>query len=340
MQTVDHCSRAEGVGVAYHPFLHDTLLQCSGLFDFVELPLDLYMDAARSALLDPGQRRLQQIVAARPCVWRGTALSLGTVGPDDKTTFPPSVIRRIRTLLELAGSEYYTDTIGFRTESFGPMLAMTFAPDAARWIVARQAAACDALGLPVRLSLPSSDCAVPATGSDCVAFLACIASHGGTDFVLDAADFGGSLERELAERLPRGHVAALSISSAGAPGWETLEAVAKHIPTHSVILRRDRQLFPLDTIAPDITRAARLIADAAPRTPTVTATASAPDVSALALLRDYQSAPAADEAAQHGRKAAAEVWQNWRTQVDDMYKAQQIMALMARGTGPRASWSP
>ena len=340
MQSVDHRSRAEGVGVAYHPFLHDTLLQCSELFDFVELPLDLYMDAARSALLDPGQRRLQQIVAAKPCVWRGTALSLGTVGTNDMTAFPTHVVRRIRTLLELAGSEHYTDAIGYRTESFGPVQAMPFTQDAARWIAARQAAACDALGVPVRLSLPRPVFAASPSGLDRAAFLAGIASYGGSDFILDATDFAGTPQRELTDRLPDAHVAALSISSDGAPDWDMLEAFAEAIRARTIILRRDRQLFPLDTIAPAITRAASLLSSTAPHLPPVRPSASPPDAAALALLRAFQSTPAGDATAQTCRRTAAESWQNWRTQIDDIHKARQILALMARGATSRPPRNP
>ena len=233
----------------------------------------------------------------------------------------------------MAGAEHYTDTIGFRTAGFGPMQPMPHTPEAAGWIATRQAAASDALGVPVRLCLPNPGIAAPAPALDRAAFLAGIAACGGTGFVVDAAGFAGTSPRELAGCLPGAHVAALSISSAGAPGWEMLAALAKTIRPRSIVLRRDRQLFALDTIAPEIERAARLVASAAPPPAPACAHASAPDLSAL---RAYQAAVASEAAVPDGK---AQSWQNWRSQVDDRYKTQQIMALMAKGANPRAPWS-
>ena len=345
MQTADNASRAAGVGIAYHPFLHDILLECSALFDFVELPLDLYVDTARSALLDPGQRRLSQIAGTKPCVWRGTALSLGTVGPTGADGFPAHLVRSIRALLTMTGSDRYTDSIGFHPAGSGPLQAMPRTEQAARWIAFRQAAAQDALGVPVLLGLPSK---AAADGMEVASFLSCVTVHGGGGFVLDATDLaaaaltGGALPGDVVASLPAARVAGLSVSGAAVPGWQMLHALADRIQPASIVLRRDRQLFPQDTIGPDIARARQLVV--APGRQQVRAapvTAPAPCPEDLALLRQQQSALVGDDVA---RSVSTQAWQNWRTQVDDLYKAQQIMALMSRGANqgatPPAPWRP
>jgi len=105
---------AEGVGLGYHPFHHAALLARAHAFDFIELPLDLYLDAARAALLDPMDARLREITAGKPCVWRGSALSLGSVERAGEPTPDPRVVERIQLLMQRTGAGSYSDRIGFR----------------------------------------------------------------------------------------------------------------------------------------------------------------------------------------------------------------------------------
>ena len=363
MDAADPRSRAEGVGISYHPFLHDFLLDHSNLFDFVELPLDLYADPARSALLDPGQLRLQRIATEKRCVWRGSALSLGTPEPGGDPRFPSFAIRKLRQLLEVAQAAHLTEVIGFRTAKHGPLNALPFTPAAARWIAVRQAAACEALGMPVLLALPDAAAGAPGTGLDGVAFLGLIAAHGGTGFVVDAADLGSAGGRaEPPGCLPSAGVAALCVSSDDAAAWDSAAAWARHIRPRRIVLRRDRQLFPLTTITRDLRRAALLLAEPASAAhigadPASQAreVSSWPGVSQPSTPYSGDAAPAAiaypgPDGARSGQQGAAPLcgaaqddgttaslsWQNWRTQVDDMHRAQQIAALLARGGASRA----
>ncbi len=347
MQTADTYSRAAGVGVAYHPFLHDYLLGHCDLFDFIELPLDLYLDTARAALLDPEQMRLKRIIAAEPCVWRGSALSLGTVQPGGEAAFPPYLVQAMRRLLAHAP---YTDVIGFGgagAKQFGAPQAMPVTAAAAGWIAVRQQEARAALGSDVLLALPSPATAEPSTGLDCADFLGLLAQHGGTGFVVDATQF--LLSGAAPDRLPASHVAALSISSDREADWDMLAALAAHTAPQTIVLRRDRQLFPLDTIGRDLLRAAKLLAPPCSPRASLAAPVEAADPAGLAELHAYQCALAGwlerpdtampsngPDPEQAAWMAAAQSWQNWRSQVDDMHKAQQIAAFMAKDAGPRA----
>ena len=344
METLGHRSPADGVGVAYHPFLHDYLLDSRALFDFVELPMDLYLDEARSGLLDPGQRRLRQVTGAVRCTWRGSALSLGAVPPSGAPAFPPHTVRRICGLLALAPHAPYTEAVGVRAAG-GPLHAVALTPAVARCAAARQAAACEALGVPVRLCLPREAVAAPAgedgAGLDAAGFLALVAACGGTSFVLDTADLAGAEPHDAARRLAGVPIAALSVSSDDPAAWDALAVLAGHLAPGAVVLRRDRQLFPLETIGRDLSRAAGLLSSAAPRTPAGPLAPSDPRSSLSGTARAPPTGPAHTPDAVPDSSPA---WRHWRKEVDDMHKGQQIMALMSgagmSGAGPRPPGSP
>ncbi len=322
MTLMDRPGCAEGVGVMYHPFLHDYLLERAELFDFIELPLDLYTDAARSALLDPGQARLRQVIAAKPCAWRGSALSLASVPLDGEPAFPPYTVQTIRRLLEMTPAACCTEVMGYRSQGQTTPYPVPFTAAAANWIARRQAEAQAALGVPVQLALPSSGGGANATGWDGIAFLDLISAHGATGIVVDAGD---------GDTLPASHVAALSLSSDDALAWDRLVALAAHVKPRTIVLCRNRQLFPLDTIERDLRRARSLIAEPGhqpQRTDTVTPS-DRPDSESLATLRSYPV---------EAGTGATDSWRNWRNQVDDMHKAQQIAALMSRGGGAAPPW--
>ena len=90
----------EGVGFSYHPLLHEALLEARLEFDFVEIGLDHYVDCARFALLDSEESRLREITEARPCIWRGSVLSLGSVETVDDASSDPRLVDLIRALIE------------------------------------------------------------------------------------------------------------------------------------------------------------------------------------------------------------------------------------------------
>ena len=329
METLGHRSPTEGVGVAYHPFLHDYLLGSRALFDFIELPMDLYLDEARSGLLDPGHRRLREVTGAVRCTWRGSALSLGAVPPSGAPAFPPHTVRRIRGLLALAPHAPYTEAVGVRAAG-GPLHAAALTPAAARCAAVRQAAACEALGVPVRLCLPRGAAApagMDAAGMDAVGFLALVAAHGGAGFVLDTADLAGAEPHDAARRLAGVPITALSVSSDDPAAWDALAVLAGHLAPGTVVLRRDRQLFPLETIGRDLSRAAGLLSG--------TASGTLPGLAAPHDPHPALPVAGAPLAGPVDAPDASPAWRHWRKEVDDMHKAQQIMALMS-GAGP--SW--
>ena len=347
MNTLERSARAEGVGLTYHPFLHDALLSQIDAYDFVELPLDLYADPARSDMLDPGGARLRQIAAAKPCVWSGGALSLGSV----EDAVPDWLTSRIRQLIEQTGALRCTETIGFRRldgQDTGLSHALPFTETAARWIAARRDAASAALGVPVALRLAPQTLAGTPTAWTEADFLHRVASLG-ADLAVDVADLaalaatGAATPETMAHRLPGAAISTITLAAEHAAEWDLLATLLAATNAGTIVLRRDRTPFPLDTIAADARRAAAILAQSVERTPSPATPPSpmhAPE-DGLAALRTDQAAfiayvsdpspgsvpsalagvPEADLAALALR---VQSWQNWRMQVDDTHKAKQI----------------
>jgi uncharacterized protein (UPF0276 family) len=338
-------------------------------YDFIELPLDLYIDPAQSALLDPRDARLREIAAARPCIWRGSVLSLGSVERPGDPAPDPRVIDRIRLLMERAGTTRYCDVIGFRGldgRDLGAPQSLPRTNSAARWVAARYTAACDALGHRFLLQPAGCSVATPCSGGDHAAFLRRVVSLAGCELLLSAADLDrmatetGVDPAEMARHLPDGSIAMLATSGIDEAEWALLSRLASVSAARAIIIRRTHDLFPLDVIVECAHRARNVLAQGrrtmASRAETEsggTAELLDDDPDGLAGLRCHESelidfclnpatAPTAPSLA--GMTPAVETrlasqlrpWQVWRERIADTYKAQQIARFLAEDTGHHA----
>jgi hypothetical protein len=281
-------------------------------------------------LLDPQDVRLQEIAAATRCTWRGTVLSLGSA----ESAFSPALIRRIRDLLELTRAGSYTDVVGFRRLNgcdLGHAQAMPCSAAAAALVAARQAEASQMLGLNVTLA-PVRRAVAPPAALDESGLLKSIASACEARFALDA----GRPVAGLA-----GRVATIDVAGQDEAAWAELPALTRHFTPRAIVVRRNQALFSPHTLVQDAARAAAAVE------PTRSAAeAIAPDE--LAALYAYQAAfigyfhsdegrpvpPELDHMADDTRTALAcelRQWRNWRKQMADAHKTQQIAAFLMRG---------
>ena len=351
---------AEGVGLSYHPFLHEALIARLDVYDFVELPLDLYIDPAQSALLDPTGARLRDVAAARPCVWRGSALSLGSVERPDDPAPDPRVIDRIRLLMAGAGTTRYSDVIGFRHlegRDLGVPQSLPRTDAAARWMAVRVTAAHDALGHPFLLQPAACSIATPRAGSDHAAFLRRVTSLAGCQLLLDVADWerdatqDGVDPTELISRLPHESVAMLATSGGDEAEWSLLSQLAAATATRAIVIRRTRDLFPLDAIEEAAHRARGILAQTRRPVaqPPVTTDPLDDDPDGLAALRTHQTAlidaclgmaPAAPPGSLGDIATTVEAtlatalrpWQVWHERIADTHKAHQVAQFLAADT--------
>ena len=336
---------AEGVGLSYHPFLHEVLIARVDHYDFVELPLDLYIDPAQSALLDPKDARLLEIAAARPCIWRGSALSLGSVEVPNDPAPDPRVIDRIRQLMERVGTTHYSDMIGFRGlegRDLGVPQSLPFTESAARWMAARYVAARDALGHSFLLQ-PVGD----ASGHAHAAFLRRVVSLADFALLLNVADLEcvatetGVDPAEMANRLPLERISVLALSGTHENEWALLSELVAATAVRSIIIRRTRDLFPLDAIV-DAARRARNVLGGERRPMTKQPESAEPlddDPNGLATLRSQQNA-LIDLCLGHTEPAEKMMlashlrpWQVWHERIADTHKARQIAQFLAEDTG-------
>jgi uncharacterized protein (UPF0276 family) len=349
----------EGVGVSYHPFLHETILTRREAFDFIELPLDLYADPAWSALLDPHDARLAEIAAAKPCCWRGSTLSLGSVERIGDPAHDAGLIARIRDLMATTRATFCCEAIGFRRLGkldLGRPQSLPFTETAARWIAARYAAACDGLGYPVLLQLRAATNPTPRRDWNAANFLCRIADIADCRLVLDVADIArlaadaGLDAGDLANGMPVERVAVLVTSGEREEDWALLSTMLALSAARAVVIQAGRNIFPVARIIDAARRAADALADRERRPPAPARPSEPPgrdDPAELSALRAWQSewvaycsdpsspsVPASlTDVAEPARAAlavAAQSWQNWRAQVGDMHKAQEIMRFLAQ----------
>jgi uncharacterized protein (UPF0276 family) len=324
----------EGVGLGYHPFLHEALIARIDACDFIELPLDLYIDPAQSALLDPTHARLRDIAAARPCVWRGSALSLGSVERLDDPAPDPFVIERIQRLVDRTGAAHCSDVIGFRRldgRDIGVPQALPFTESAAGWMATRFTAACDALGHSLSLQPVIVS---PHSGNDPTDFLRRVVALAGCDLVLDVTDLDRIASATIS-RLPYGHVTMLACSGTSEAEWTLLSQLAAVTPARAIVIRRTRDLFPLDAIVSAADRARDVLAQKRhpAAEPSVGPLADEPD--GLAALRSYEARLIDSwlgegvQAAETSLATRSRAWQAWGERVAATHKAQQIAQFLA-----------
>jgi len=327
-----------GIGISYHPFLHDAILATPDAFQFIELPLDLYIDPARAGLFDPSGERLRDIAAARPCVWQGSALSLGSVENPNDPAPDPRVIDRIRHLMDRTQATLYTDRIGFRrlgARDLGLPQGMPYIAAAASWIAARAAAARAALGHDI--ALQHCRAAVPAPHANAGYFLSEIAALTGCGLAVDVADMA---DDDVAER-PPGAITTLITAADSDAAWTQLAHVAAQTAPAAIVIRRTSGFYPLSAIFDAARRAAALLGPHRTHAPAAR-TASpvpTPDLADLASLHaeqrdliEYCLAPPAEDAAASATQALAarvQSWHIWRQRLADTHKAQQIAQFLA-----------
>lgn len=331
-------------------------------YDFIELPLDLYIDPAQSALLDPGDARLREIAAARPCIWRGSVLSLGSVERPGDPAPDPRVIDRIRLLMQRAGATRYCDVIGFRSldgRDLGVPRSLPRTNAAARWIVARYIAACEALGNRILLQPAACSAATPGPGGAHAGFLRQVVALAGCELSLSTANLDpiatetGADPAEIASSLPSGCIAMLTTSGTDDAEWALLSQLAAVSAARAIVIRRTHNLFPLDVIVECAHRARRILAEERRVVARGTELEPEPpddDPDELANLRRHQSdlidfyLNPASAAPPTGMAPAEEImlasqprsWQVWRERIEDTYKAQQIARFLAEDQGRHA----
>ena len=336
--------QVEGVGLLFHPLLFDAIGAGRFEFDFVEASADLYLDSARAALIDPGATRLRQVVAGRACVFRGSALSLGSV-PETRSLAPSiETVRRIKRLFDLVPAAALIEPIGFRDP--GRSMRLPYTRAAAAWVAARWRAASDALEAPIWLRPAKPSFARAPDELDPFDYLELVGELAGCEFVVDLSDLASLAAQaeieapQAVDRLARLPIAAAALSGTSEDEWRGLAELCASSAPRAIVVRRNQFLFPLDAIAQALTRAREILrsgaAAAAARPLPVSARLGEIDVTEVERLRRWQAEWVEGAADGATPEAAAlmqtfEATRNWRTRVEETYKGQEIRKLIAKG---------
>ncbi len=322
--------REPRVEIAYHPFLHETILARPDAFDGIEVALDAYLDEARRGLLDPDLARLGAVASGRPVTWRGRALGLGCTAPPDAAAITAALARFGAVL----GATTLSEAVRIAGAGIprGAGLSLDAAGVGEAEAAGRRAEALRAL-LPCTLLLEfplDRLCAAAPVAAEAILRAVCDATECGI-----ALDVGPSLTgldpvlRTL-EALPPGRVRRVALSTAAAAAWPALDAILSATGARTVVIRRQRHLFPLGDILDAAARARDTLGTGwtGPRHPAASGTGDERGAAcSQALPLDVGDGDVGGEAPTEGRAV-------WHARLGDMHRAKQL----ARWAARPASW--
>ncbi|MGD1037570.1 MAG: DUF692 family multinuclear iron-containing protein [Roseiarcus sp.] len=332
-------NEAKGMGVAYHPLLLRWMAQGRLPADFVEAPLEMYIDPARASLLDPDFGGLRRIAVEWPIAWRSSAFSLGSVEDPADPSCSPVLLRRFAKICEATRPAALIETIGFRRldgRDFGRARRLPQTAIAADWLSAHCRRLRDAVGIPVLLQLGGGFDNPVRGDMQVIAFLERIAERTDCDFVIDVAHIEGLAReteldaRETVARLARLPVAILTLSGEREAEWDLLAVALEAMHPSAIVLRRVQNLYPLDEIVAHLQRASAALdrprAAASPLRSAPAAPACEP--TAAAELRAWQAA-AIETAYANPDDLKFAAWRNWRRQLDETHKGHEIRKFLS-----------
>ena len=315
--------REHRVEIAYHPFLHDTILAHPDVFDGVEVALDAYLDEARRGLLDPDLARLGRAASGRAITWRGEALGLGCASPPDATAITAALARFAPVLGATALCELVRIAGAGARRGTGLPAGVAEAEAAGRRAETLRGSLPCALLLEVsldRLCAADPVCAAAILRAIC----------GATDcgIVLEVGPSPPDLDRvvPILVALPPGRVRRVALSTTGEAAWPALDTILSATGAGTVVIRRQRHLFPIGDILDAAARARAALAGTGDAAVRPSSAAPRGITAGQALPLDLEEGGGGD--ALPGSRAV------WHARLSDMHRAKQL----ARWAAQPASW--
>jgi uncharacterized protein (UPF0276 family) len=266
---------AWGVGFSYRFCVHEEVMRCAGMFDFIEIPTDDYAIASRRANSDPDESMVQAAAARFPSVAHGTLLSIGTAAPPDQVHLEEVAAFVARTPISeysehLSFTRGGKDTIpGFISIPFTD-LGVAAAAENIRHIS-------DRIGLPLIVENVSYHFAIPGATMTEPEFLrrVCETSDCGllidiTNIQINAINNGydpHQFIRDLpGDRVMHAHFCGVTEDHDGylfdthrepttKEIWQLLEETLNHTDLRTVVLERDEKFSPFKEILDEMWRA-------------------------------------------------------------------------------------
>ncbi|MDF1823781.1 MAG: DUF692 domain-containing protein [Verrucomicrobiales bacterium] len=276
MSSPNHHEHPYGVGLAYRFNVHREAVQHRNEIDLLELSTEDYIVRERRTHADPNERLLRDALASFPCVAHGLRLSIGTVGELDEV-----YLKGTRRFIEENGLNIFSEHLAYHSVDGNDLtmfLAIPFEEVAVEWVKRNYFAARRAIGRPFALENVTYSFAAPHGSLSEADFLRRVCEETDCTLLLDVTNvFNNSRNHgydpiEFFDRLPMERVSQMHLAgghqlsdgrwedSHSAPVMDEVwplfdEAVKRSVNVRNVILERDSQLKPFDSVMADIRKA-------------------------------------------------------------------------------------
>lgn len=276
MPSADRHHDPYGVGLAYRFNVHRETVANRREIDLLEISTEDYIVRERRTYSDPNERLLHDALERFPCVAHGLSLSIGTVGALNETC-----LNATNRFLKDHGLHVFSEHLAFHRVDGNDLtmfLAIPFEEVAVQWVKQNYAAVRHRLGRPFALENVTYAFPVPHCSLSEADFLRRLCEETDCTLLLDVTNvFNNSRNHgydplEFFERLPMDRVSQMHLAgghqlpdgkwedSHSAPVMDDVwplfeEAVKRATNSRLVILERDSQLKPFDTVMRDIRKA-------------------------------------------------------------------------------------
>jgi len=266
---------AWGVGFSYRFCVHEEVMRCAGMFDFIEIPTDDYAIASRRATSDPDESMVRAAAARFPSVAHGTLLSIGTAAPPD-----PVHLEEVAAFVARTPVSEYSEHLSFTRggiDTIPGFIAIPFTDLGVAAAAENIRHISERIGLPLIVENVSYHFAIPGAQMTEPEFLrrVCDAADCGllidiTNIQINAINNGydpHQFVRDLpGDRVRHAHFCGVTEDHDGylfdthfepttREIWQLLEETLNHTDLRTVILERDEKFSPFKEILDEMWKA-------------------------------------------------------------------------------------
>ena len=276
MTSISHHQDPYGVGLAYRFNVHQEAVANRSEIDLLEISTEDYIVRERRLNGDPQENLLRDALEKFPCVAHGLRLSIGTVGALDE-----NYLGATSRFMTDHGLHIFSEHLAFHHVDGNDLtmfLAIPFEEVAVEWVKQNYYAIRQRLGRPFALENVTYAFPVPHCSLSEADFLRRLCEETDCTLLLDVTNlFNNSRNHgydpiEFFERLPMERVSQMHLAggqqepdgkwvdSHSAPVMDEVwplfdEAVRRAVNARIVILERDSELKPFDSVMRDIRKA-------------------------------------------------------------------------------------
>ncbi len=263
-----------GVGFSYRTCVHKEVMQCAGMFDFIEVPSDDYADPVKRERNDAGEALLKEACDRFPTVGHGTHMSIGTADDPEPVYFEQIVEFAARNPIG-EYSEHMSFTRGGE-ESIAGFICIPYTDLGVAAAVKNAKLAKARIGLPLMLENVTYHFAIPGAQMPEAEFLTKVSEQADTGLLIDITNvYINAINNEYdpvefihqlpGDRVLHAHFCGVTeehnylwdTHREPTPKeiWDLLEETLANTDLRTVILERDEKFDPFSAILEEVWRA-------------------------------------------------------------------------------------